>query len=180
VGYDYTVTYNPYVSSTNPGNNSGTYFNAPSCINTNVGHFKTGHKYRITYATWSSTCPWTQVSATMYMCNGGCRMSSPEIVYGDVTTENTTLYGAQYQSSMMNHQEINIFPNPNNGSFTLAVNSSKTKNIFVYDMMGKLVYSIDQTTDSTIPVDLTNQPDGVYFVRVVMGDAVVTEKLVKQ
>lgn len=75
---------------------------------------------------------------------------------------------------------VSIYPNPGNGSFTVETHSSASKTIQVFDMMGKLVFAAEQTTESIIPIDIIEQPAGIYMVRVVTGNSVETQKLIKQ
>ena len=91
-----------------------------------------------------------------------------------------------------------LYPNPNNGKFTLEVNTDsyrddnvKVKNIEVFNVLGESV--LKQTLRSAQPartgtgggdnlIDLTNQPNGVYFYRVLseIGSLIGEGKVVVQ
>lgn len=73
-----------------------------------------------------------------------------------------------------------VFPNPNNGTFTIETYSENAKDIFIYDAMGKLVYSNTQTTDASIAVDLSALSKGLYIVRIVNGDDVQEQRIINQ
>jgi hypothetical protein len=75
---------------------------------------------------------------------------------------------------------MSIFPNPNNGSFTVQTNSTEAKDIFVYDVMGKEVAVLKQVSDSSVSIDIADQPTGIYIVRVVGGNSVQTQRIIKQ
>lgn len=67
-------------------------------------------------------------------------------------------------------QNIGTYPNPSSGTFDLQydLNADATVNIEVYDVVGRVVYS--ETSDrnaghQTQEIALTDQPNGVYFVR---------------
>ena len=75
---------------------------------------------------------------------------------------------------------ITISPNPTSGSFVINTVSEEAKDIFVYDMTGKLVFSQSQVTGTTTYVDITGQPAGIYMVRVVNGNSVETQNIIKQ
>ena len=66
--------------------------------------------------------------------------------------------------------ELKVFPNPNNGRFTLDLKTSgsKTFNLRVYNTIGKQVYAkkIDIVNDALISVDLSTLSKGVYFIRI--------------
>ena len=61
-----------------------------------------------------------------------------------------------------------IYPNPNNGIFHITQENAenRTTQIYVYDLVGKIVYKTSMTINSIVEdLDLTPQPKGLYFVR---------------
>ncbi|MBC7864882.1 MAG: T9SS type A sorting domain-containing protein [Bacteroidia bacterium] len=84
------------------------------------------------------------------------------------------------ENEEMQQNSIRVYPNPNNGSFTLAVNSEEEKNIFVYDVMGKLVFQKMKVMDRIQAIDISNQPKGIYLVKVQSGNTMMTEKIIKE
>jgi len=64
---------------------------------------------------------------------------------------------------------VSVFPNPSNGALTLSVAGAPERNLQleVMDMMGKMVRNIALPEGSvfTYPLDLSDQPAGVYFLR---------------
>jgi hypothetical protein len=65
---------------------------------------------------------------------------------------------------------INIYPNPSRGIFTFAFEGTPnfvSKNIEVYNMLGEKVYSQFTIHNSPFTIDLSSQPNGFYFYRVV-------------
>ncbi len=73
-----------------------------------------------------------------------------------------------------------VFPNPNNGSFSIQTNSSEAKDIFVYDVMGNVVLEMKQVSEENNSIDITNQASGIYIVHVVTGNSVETQRIIKQ
>jgi hypothetical protein len=71
----------------------------------------------------------------------------------------------------------NIYPNPNNGTFTLQLKNTSFSNgtVTVYDVVGKEVYR-SQLTNSKSEITL-NQPKGIYFVKLQLDDAVLTKRV---
>ncbi|MFI5173144.1 MAG: T9SS type A sorting domain-containing protein, partial [Chitinophagales bacterium] len=59
---------------------------------------------------------------------------------------------------------IHIYPNPNNGIFTLAGINGNAK-IFIYDFSGKLIRSFSVEKD--IEIDFRENPNGLYLLKVV-------------
>ena len=79
--------------------------------------------------------------------------------------------------------ECELYPNPNNGSFTVIYESDVTRNltIDVFNMIGDLIVSENWQTNSganTHPVDLTEMPKGVYLVRVSSTQGFTTIKTI--
>lgn len=56
--------------------------------------------------------------------------------------------------------ELTIYPNPSNGEFHVQSSNGIVGEIYVYSMMGTLVLTTNETT-----FDLSQQPDGMYFVK---------------
>jgi hypothetical protein len=72
-----------------------------------------------------------------------------------------------------------IYPNPNNGHFSITIESDETTLIEVYDLMGKQIFS-ENTNEVKRKIDITNQPKGIYLVKVTVGNEVFTEKVIYQ
>lgn len=74
---------------------------------------------------------------------------------------------------LSNSNYCKIYPNPNNGIFTLSLsNITKKCNVEIYNILGEnvLTETLCSTQGGKV-VDLTNQPNGVYFYRVIAEDA---------
>ncbi|MBE0663968.1 MAG: S8 family serine peptidase [Bacteroidales bacterium] len=80
---------------------------------------------------------------------------------------------------------MNIFPNPNTGVFTLAINDPNPGQLAVTitDLMGKTVYETMLQTNGlplTRQIDLSNLPSGVYFLVAGNSAGQTQRKLIKQ
>ncbi len=62
--------------------------------------------------------------------------------------------------------DVIAYPNPGIGLFNFKIENSERSEIFIFDIDGKLVDS-RKTTSTSEMIDLTNQPNGTYVVRVV-------------
>jgi hypothetical protein len=69
---------------------------------------------------------------------------------------------------------ITIFPNPNQGQFQIAVNSDKIADITVFNSLGQQLKNVSGLYQ--IDIDLGNQPKGMYFVTVKVGDKTYNDK----
>lgn len=71
---------------------------------------------------------------------------------------------------------VEIYPNPNAGKFTVRVNQPAA--ISVLDVLGKQVYHSDMVARE-INVDLQNQVDGIYFVKIIVEGKLASFKVIK-
>lgn len=74
---------------------------------------------------------------------------------------------------------LNIYPNPFANQFLVNYKPSINSRVEVYNLFGGKVLT-QQITNHLTLLNLSNQPNGVYFVRVTNGKEVITKKVVKQ
>jgi hypothetical protein len=70
--------------------------------------------------------------------------------------------------------DVTVGPNPTNSIVTINTKAFVDQ-VLVTDCMGSVVYDGNQTS-----VNLSNVPQGIYFVTVISGDRKTTKKVVKQ
>ncbi|MEO6903472.1 MAG: T9SS type A sorting domain-containing protein [Bacteroidia bacterium] len=75
---------------------------------------------------------------------------------------------------------LNVFPNPNNGIFTIRANDEGLKSVYVYDVRGTLIFEKTSFTDKQFEVDITMHPKGLYFVKVLENGVMKTAKIINQ
>jgi len=76
-------------------------------------------------------------------------------------------------------EKIKIYPNPNNGTFTIQISSSEAKDITVQNLLGNIVYKSHNNTANNIEIDLRNYAIGVYVVKVITASGnIYAEKVV--
>jgi type IX secretion system substrate protein/putative Ig domain-containing protein len=75
-----------------------------------------------------------------------------------------------------NKEQINIYPNPNNGSFVIEPSNLTKQTIQLYDVNGKLVLS--QTINGKTTVDASSLNEGVYNISLLSNEGVVNKRLV--
>ncbi len=83
---------------------------------------------------------------------------------------------------MSAENEIEIFPNPSTGVFTIhsqALNSEE-QYIEVYNMLGAKIHTSAKSKLSAYTVDLSHHSKGIYFVRVYRGEKFTTRKIIVQ
>lgn len=151
--------------------------------NTGNGTFLLGHKYRITRGTWGPCSDWTSVTKTVYMdivmrTNG---VMQPEI---ETITDYNPAMPADLQASMSaspsSTSHFNIYPNPAGSQLTVESNlGEKEYSVIIFDALGKTFTKLNAKEPYTV-IDLSAFESGIYFVRMVSGELVETQKLIKR
>ncbi|MFT4642524.1 MAG: hypothetical protein ACI89R_000361, partial [Candidatus Azotimanducaceae bacterium] len=75
-----------------------------------------------------------------------------------------------------------IYPNPTTGiaNLKLEMDNASDVNVAVFNILGKLLQSSNYTnvTNRTHSIDLSNQPNGIYFVRLTTNGQTETKKVI--
>ncbi|MES2836019.1 MAG: choice-of-anchor tandem repeat GloVer-containing protein [Bacteroidota bacterium] len=72
--------------------------------------------------------------------------------------------------------EVSIYPNPSNGIFTI-VSAEKIRDVVIVNVLGETIYSSQINTSKT-EIDLSNQPEGVYFINLKTENGNATKKII--
>lgn len=79
-------------------------------------------------------------------------------------------------------QIMSVYPNPTNGTFSIQYSLTERSDvsISVYDAIGKELYatSAQGVTHDNLQVDLSNESEGVYFVRLISDKGSIVKKVV--
>jgi hypothetical protein len=59
-----------------------------------------------------------------------------------------------------------IIPNPNQGIFTIIFDSESPRSIRIFKSNGSLIFQRETDYTTTLMVDLTSQPGGIYFIEI--------------
>lgn len=80
--------------------------------------------------------------------------------------------------------KINVYPNPTRGKFKLDIVDTQFRNDYqlsVYDLKGILIFTVSQAIQqSSLDLDLTDFPKGLYFIKLSEGDLVYHSKILVQ
>lgn len=75
-----------------------------------------------------------------------------------------------------------VYPNPTTWSFTLElsrIGKEQLVHIEIYSMCGEKIFTKQFTGERKQEFSLSNQPSGIYYIRVIAGDKVETGKIIK-
>jgi hypothetical protein len=62
-------------------------------------------------------------------------------------------------------QYVSLYPNPTKGVFTVDTGGQfQIKDIYLFSLDSKLIYSVKSTKNNVHTIDLTGQPKGLYFI----------------
>jgi len=71
-----------------------------------------------------------------------------------------------------------VFPNPNNGHFTIILSEEKGF-VEIYNLLGEKVYQ-SISTNQKFDIDLSDKTKGIYFAKIYIGQKMTTEKIMIQ
>ena len=99
-----------------------------------------------------------------------------------IVTGNNVVLGTK---DNMLSDSLSVFPNPNEGEFTISFDARQNNNenvkVSVYDVSGRLVYNNTFTNNSLQfyeTIRLNNATPGLYFANISKGDSTTTHKIV--
>lgn len=81
-----------------------------------------------------------------------------------------------------NQTMVSVYPNPSNGMITIQVTNSGKVEISVINSTGQLVYDehIAAKLSENKQIDLTQQPKGIYFMKIKTDKEIINKKIVVQ
>ena len=126
-------------------------------------------------ANWNSAYPYL-VGPTFYGTKVAAKVTS---ISESVTTYTASSTGIN--SNSINDGKVNIFPNPASDLIAIQIKDLVKENydVVLYDVTGKVVEQKTLYQGSTIVYfDTKTLYSGVYFVKIIVGDNVITKKII--
>ena len=71
-----------------------------------------------------------------------------------------------------------VYPNPTNGSFILKMEKEGIINISVYNILGREIFYKEKITEQSTVIDLSSNPKGIYFIKVIQAGKTAVRKIV--
>ncbi|WP_052158188.1 zinc-dependent metalloprotease [Lacinutrix jangbogonensis] len=100
----------------------------------------------------------------------------------ELCTTSATIITETLDLDSFEFNNFSLYPNPNNGDFSLAFNSNSGKdiNVNIFDISGRIVYEniYDSKPNFNETIALENVSSGMYLIKVTDGDKTVTKKLI--
>ncbi|MCW3085204.1 MAG: hypothetical protein JWP12_2570 [Bacteroidetes bacterium] len=144
------------------------------------GQFLYFHTYRITRGVLDDYCSYRQTSVTITTAKS-LEDGKPTIIitedknapdYSYLMTNHTAAV-----APVINNDELNVYPNPGTGVFTIETNSADKSSIEIYDVLGNRVKAFEQNGFKST-VDLSGYPKGMYMINVITNGKKVSKKII--
>jgi type IX secretion system substrate protein len=96
------------------------------------------------------------------------------------------IYEAGIKNFQNNSSDVNIYPNPNNGVFTVSVNvlaDEKTADIILTDITGRVIYKEQMDThtgSASLPINTSSLEKGTYFIQISNSQSSTVKKVIIQ
>ncbi|MCX8677704.1 MULTISPECIES: leucine-rich repeat protein [unclassified Apibacter] len=84
-----------------------------------------------------------------------------------------------FNNYLTTEPQINVYPNPNNGLFSINLGNISEGSIEISNINGGIIYSKKFNGINEIYVDIQTQPSGIYIVNVISNQTVITKKIIK-
>ncbi len=98
----------------------------------------------------------------------------------DQTQQEWTII-VENETSNIDHiyKPIAIYPNPSSGIFTITNNEYEISNVEITNITGKIIYKLRiKNQESRILIDISNQPNGIYFLSAETKNGIYSEKII--
>jgi PKD repeat protein len=106
----------------------------------------------------------------------GCK----DTVYHNILVKDSVETIANMNEVLIRNNEFDLFPNPNMGVFTIKTDA-KNYSVEIYNTMGQQCLSLTLSQgDGTNVIDLSAEPKGIYFVKVMENEKYYLQKIVIQ
>jgi len=93
-------------------------------------------------------------------------------------TSNIIDYGVGISENAFYNDRIKIFPNPNDGNFSIIFDQNNCIEIRIYNINGKQILSKNINKNNSLKINNQKFNAGVYYVKAKFQDKIIVEKVV--
>ena len=90
----------------------------------------------------------------------------------------SSYYDEVPENSVGTQKLVKVFPNPNNGTFTLELTNFENAIVSVYSISGAKLLQVAVNAPSMLPINLPNLVNGIYFLKVNDSDKEYVTKFI--
>jgi hypothetical protein len=151
----------PYSYSWSPTTN---FIGCTNCANPPVMSCS-GSSVTITYTLTVTDANGCTGTSTVSVSYNYCRLANPN---------------ASQASGAAIEDDMSITPNPTNGNFVIAFPNAIAHDVQIVNLLGEVVYSKTADAGTSLSIDLSVQPKGIYLVKCREGDRVYVQQIIIQ
>jgi hypothetical protein len=74
---------------------------------------------------------------------------------------------------------ISVYPNPTKGKFTISNQGLEAYGFKICDITGNIIQRFNNLTARQYQIDISDQPDGVYILKILSKKGIRTQKIIK-
>ncbi|MGE0567322.1 MAG: T9SS type A sorting domain-containing protein, partial [Bacteroidia bacterium] len=115
-------------------------------------------------------------ATTIYTISGTSAAGCPA---NSGTVSITVIPCTGIENNLSDNYSLKIYPNPNNGEFTIDAGQVELSSIEIKDVTGKILIS-KSVSNLNANVNILNYPNGVYFIKIETSHGNQTFKMIKQ
>lgn len=102
---------------------------------------------------------------------------NPAIITNTFTTE----FVQALENPSFNANTISLYPNPTNEFVSISNVNDKITSVVIYDISGKIIYTLNKNILSTIDINVSNFAKGIYLVEITSESTIkIIKKLIVQ
>ena len=100
---------------------------------------------------------------------------------GCVSGQSNAVYFVFTGIVTLSAEDLNVYPNPSNGIFTVSIGGQSGKyEIRIMNMLNQVVYEKNSEIEDKLQIDLSDQEKGVYFIKIKSSKSELTKKIIVQ
>ncbi|MBI4946823.1 MAG: T9SS type A sorting domain-containing protein, partial [Bacteroidetes bacterium] len=119
--------------------------------------------------------------------SGGCSnlsLKTPQPMKSNLNSSRSNIYRVGQDPTPVINTDVDkvtlVYPNPSNGLFTIDMtnNVSGYASLKVFNMLGEEVYEAPSLKGDRQTINLSKQPQGVYYLQISTSEKIITKKIV--